>query len=49
MRPLKDLQKLAAALKPKMLVPIHTEDAEGFRSKFENVTTLIDGETFVLS
>jgi ribonuclease J len=43
-----DLQKLAAALKPKMLVPIHTEDAEGFRSKFENVTTLMDGETFVL-
>ena len=47
--PLKDLQKLAAALKPKMLVPIHTEDAEGFRSKFENVTTLMDGEAFVLS
>jgi ribonuclease J len=46
--PLKDLQKLAAALKPKMLVPIHTEDAEGFRSSFENVKTLMDGETFVL-
>jgi ribonuclease J len=46
--PLKDLQKLAAALKPKMLVPIHTEDAEGFRSQFENVTTLRDGEGFVL-
>jgi ribonuclease J len=46
--PLKDLQKLAAALKPKMLVPIHTEDAEGFRSKFENVMTLMDGEMFVL-
>jgi ribonuclease J len=45
---LKDLRKLAAALKPKMLVPIHTEDAEGFRSNFENVTTLTDGETFVL-
>jgi ribonuclease J len=47
--PLKDLQKLAAALNPKMLVPIHTEDAEGFRSKFENVMTLADGETFVLN
>ena len=47
--PLKDLQKLAAALKPKMLVPIHTEDAEGFRTNFENVTTLMDGETFVLN
>jgi ribonuclease J len=47
--PLKDLQKLAVALKPKTLVPIHTEDAEGFRSNFENVTPLIDGETFFLN
>ncbi len=46
--PLKDLQKLAAALRPKMLVPIHTEDADGFRSQFENVTTFSDGEMFVL-
>jgi len=46
--PLKDLQRLAAALKPKMLVPIHTEDSDGFRSKFKNVMTLMDGETFVL-
>jgi ribonuclease J len=46
--PLKDLQKLAAALKPKILVPIHTDDAEGFRSKFDSVKTLMDGETFVL-
>ena len=30
--PLKDLQKPAAALKPKMLVPIHTEGAEGFEA-----------------
>jgi ribonuclease J len=47
--PLSDLQKLAAALKPKTLVPIHTEDAEGFRSRFENVTTLTDGEPFGLN
>ena len=46
--PLQDLQKLATALKPKMLVPIHTEDAEGFRRQFENVMTLRDGEKFVL-
>jgi ribonuclease J len=46
--PLDDLQKLGTALKPKILVPIHTEDAEGFRSQFENVMTLKDGETFVL-
>ncbi len=47
--PLKDLQDLAAALKPKMLVPIHTEDAEGFRKNFDNVMTLKDGETFILT
>jgi mRNA degradation ribonuclease J1/J2 len=46
---LSDLQKFAAALKPKMLVPIHTEDAEGFKSNFENVTILMDGEAFFLS
>jgi ribonuclease J len=46
--PLADLQKLAAALKPKILIPIHTEDADGFRGKFENVVTLKDGETYVL-
>ncbi len=46
---LQDLQKFAAALKPKMLVPIHTEDAEGFRGVFENVVTLPDGETFVMN
>lgn len=47
--PLRDLQKLAAALKPRMLVPIHTEDAEGFRKTFDNVMTLKDGSTFVLA
>jgi len=47
--PLKDLQELAGAFKPKMLVPIHTEDAEGFTSSFENVTTIRDGEQFVLN
>ncbi len=47
--PLKDLQKLAAALNPKMLVPIHTEDAESFRGNFDNVSRLRDGETFVLN
>lgn len=46
--PLKDLRRLAEALKPKMLVPVHTEDAESFRSNFENVTTLKDGETLAL-
>jgi ribonuclease J len=47
--PLDDLQELAEALNPKVLVPIHTENAEGFRSSFENVKTLRDGEPFVLN
>jgi ribonuclease J len=47
--PVEDLQRLATALKPKLLVPIHTEDADGFRKSFDNVTTLQDGETFVLA
>ena len=47
--PLDDLQKLATALKPKILVPIHTEDAEGFRGNFENVVTLKDGHVFDLA
>jgi ribonuclease J len=47
--PLKDLQRLAKALKPKALVPIHTEHAGDFSKNFENVMTLKDGETFVLN
>ena len=47
--PLKDLQKLAAALKPKMLVPIHTEHGEDFSKIFANVFTLNDGEVSVLA
>ena len=47
--PVKDLKRLAEALKPKTLIPIHTEDAEGFKDVFENVTILGDDETFVLT
>ena len=47
--PVEDLQRLAAALKPRTLVPIHTEDADSFRKTFENVMTLKDGSTFVLT
>lgn len=39
-----DLQKFAAALKPKMLVPIHTECGKNFNGLFENVCILGDGE-----
>jgi len=39
-----DLQTFAKALKPKMLVPIHTEHANAFSQRFENVMPLQDGE-----
>ena len=47
--PVEDLKKLATALKPRMLVPIHTEHAERFQDHFENVTLIGDGEPFILS
>lgn len=46
--PVEDLKKLATALKPRMLVPIHTEHAERFQDHFDNVTLIQDGEPFVL-
>ena len=47
--PVEDLKKLATALKPRMLVPIHTEHAERFQDQFDNVTLIRDGEPFVLN
>jgi ribonuclease J len=47
--PVEDLQRLAAAMKPKTLVPIHTEYATEFSNSFEHVMTMKDGETFVLN
>jgi len=47
--PVEDLQRLAAALKPKTLIPIHTEYAAEFSKSFENVMTLQDGVPFVLN
>jgi len=43
-----DLQKLNAALNPKMLVPIHTFESKRYPELFENVKILQDGEVFVL-
>src|SRR6266702_112391 len=40
-----DLQRFAAALKPKRLIPVHTEKAEEYENFFENVFALKDGET----
>ena len=39
-----DLKKLAGAVKAKMLVPIHTEHAKGYRTHFANVRVMDDGE-----
>jgi ribonuclease J len=47
--PVEDLKELAAALKPRMLVPIHTEHGEDFSHIFANVVRLNDGEVFVLA
>jgi ribonuclease J len=44
-----DLKKLATALKPSMMVPIHTEHADLFQDHFDNVTRIPDGEPFILS
>lgn len=40
----KDLQRFAAALKPKRLIPVHTEKAADYGNFFENVFVLQDGE-----
>jgi ribonuclease J len=47
--PVEDLKKLATALKPRMLVPIHTEYGEDFSQLFANVVTHKDGEVFNLA
>jgi ribonuclease J len=46
--PVADLQRLAAALKPRKLVPIHTEHGEDFSHIFANVVTHNDGESWAL-
>ncbi len=43
-----DLKKFATALKPKRLVPIHTELASAYNDLFDNVTELNDGNEFVV-
>ncbi|MGD0236764.1 MAG: MBL fold metallo-hydrolase [Syntrophorhabdales bacterium] len=40
----KDLQRFAAAIKPRMLVPIHTEHANVYSQRFKDVVQLRDGE-----
>jgi len=40
----RDLKRLAAAVAPKRLIPIHTFEREKFPSLFENVSLVDDGE-----
>ena len=46
--PLGDLQRLATAMNPRKLVPIHTEFPEDYRENFSNVEFLEDGKLFAL-
>lgn len=39
-----DLKRLASAIAPKALIPIHTFEAESFQNYFQNVTRRQDGE-----
>ncbi|MEA3465127.1 MAG: MBL fold metallo-hydrolase [Thermodesulfobacteriota bacterium] len=45
---LKDLQRFAKALKPKQLIPIHTEYKQRYLELFDSVKLLDDGETLYL-
>jgi ribonuclease J len=45
---IKDLQRFATALKPKILIPIHTEHPDDFKEYFENVFLLEDGKELIL-
>lgn len=46
--PVEELKRLAEALKPKMLIPIHTEHGEDFSQLFANVVPLNDKERLSL-
>lgn len=46
--PVADLQRLATALNPRKLIPIHTEHGEDFSQMFSNVVILNDGERWSL-
>ena len=43
---LDDLKRLAEALKPKVLIPIHTLGGDIFKEHFANVSRVDDGESF---
>lgn len=45
---LNDLKRVSNALRPKMLVPIHTDHPEEFEDHFQNVFILEDGKKFTV-
>lgn len=47
--PQQDLLRLAKALKPRVIIPIHTEAPKGFEGIFDNVLVLKDGQSFNLN
>jgi ribonuclease J len=46
--PTEDLQRLARAMRPKQLIPIHTFERERYRELFDNVRMADDGEEIQL-
>lgn len=43
---LRDLRKLVDAIKPKIVIPVHTANPEGFLKYFPNTVVLKDGQSF---
>jgi len=46
---LEALKQFASALKPKMLIPVHTEYRDDFKKCFDNVVVLDDKEEFLIN
>lgn len=46
---LDDLKRLVTAMKPDVVVPVHTEHADAFKTYFPNTVRLNDGEEWSLS
>ena len=46
---IEDLKKLACAMNPRHLVPIHTFYPDQYGSIYENIVQLDDGQTYDLS
>jgi ribonuclease J len=45
---LNDLRRFEKALKPRLLIPIHTFEPEQYKNYFENVKIINDGQTFTI-